>query len=139
MSMTMTSVDVALLAAEIADVVDRVFSYLFIFLFIKWGGPNRLRGMVFEPIFIKIAGPNKMILRVKNRKKWIWFLNTIWHGRLSIKESIVQAAPQKNVEINGVFVPSTIIENLPIYSFEDNRASLQFTNCIWKIYNACVQ
>ena len=67
----MTSVDVALLAAEIADVVDRVFSYLFIFLFIKWGGPNRLRGMVFEPIFIKIAGPNKMILRVKNRKKWI--------------------------------------------------------------------
>ena len=65
----MTPVDVALLAAEIADVEDRVFSYLFIFLFIKWGGPNRLRVVVFEPIFVRIAGPNKMILRVKNQKK----------------------------------------------------------------------
>lgn len=34
----MTAVEDASVAAETADVVDLVFSYLFIFLIIKWGG-----------------------------------------------------------------------------------------------------
>ena len=67
----MAAVDKSSVAAEIADVVDREFSYLFIFLIIKWGGPNRQRGSVRELILIKVGGANKMILRVKNRKKWI--------------------------------------------------------------------
>ena len=71
MSMAMAAVDNAPVAAKIADVVDREFSYLFIFLIIKWGDPNRQRGSVRELILIKIGGANKMILRVKNRNKWI--------------------------------------------------------------------
>ena len=67
----MAAVDNAPVAAKIADVVDREFSYLFIFLIIKWGDPNRQRGSVRELILIKIGGANKMILRVKNRKKRI--------------------------------------------------------------------
>ena len=67
----MAAVDNAPVAAKIADVVDREFSYLFIFLIIKWGDPNRQRGSVRELILIKIGGANKMILRVKNRNKWI--------------------------------------------------------------------
>ena len=69
--MAMAAVDNAPVAAEIADALEREFSYLFIFLIIKWGGPNRQRGSVRELILIKIGGANKMILRVKNRKKWI--------------------------------------------------------------------
>ena len=46
MSMAMTAVDDAPVAAEIADFVDRVFSYLLIFLIIKWEGPNRQGGRV---------------------------------------------------------------------------------------------
>ena len=40
MSMAIAAVDDAPVAAEIADVEDRVFSYLFIFLIIKWEGLN---------------------------------------------------------------------------------------------------
>ena len=44
MSMAMAVVDDACVAAEVADVVDRVFSYLFIFLIIKRRNLNRQKG-----------------------------------------------------------------------------------------------
>ena len=58
----MDAVDNAPVAAEIADVVDRVFTNLFIFLFIKWGGPNRKRKVVCELVFMKIGDPKKWYL-----------------------------------------------------------------------------
>ena len=58
----MDAVDNACIAAEIADVVGRVFSYLLVFLIIKWGGPNRKRKVVCEIVFLKIG----------DRKKWYW-------------------------------------------------------------------
>ena len=64
---------------EIVDVVNHVFSYLFIFLIIKWGGANRQGGGL---ILIKIGGSNKMILRVKNLKKWIYLPTTVRHGKV---------------------------------------------------------
>ena len=39
----MTTVYDARVAAEIDDVVDRVFIYLFIFVIVKWCHPNRRR------------------------------------------------------------------------------------------------
>lgn len=73
----MTAVEDASVAAETADVVDLVFSYLFIFLIIKWGGAKAEGrggeggGGVCELIFIGIGDPKKMILRVKNQQQKI--------------------------------------------------------------------
>ena len=57
MSMVISAVDDAPDAAEIAVAVDHVFSYLFIFLIIKWGGPNGKRRVVYELVFLKIGDP----------------------------------------------------------------------------------
>ena len=56
----MAALEDAPIAVEIADVVDLVISYSFIFVIIKWEAPTRQKGVVRKLIFIKIGGPNKM-------------------------------------------------------------------------------
>ena len=67
MSMAMSVVDDAPVAAEIADIVDCVFRYLFIFVIIKFKGVPT--GKRVGTSFHENMGPNKIIFRVKNHSR----------------------------------------------------------------------